>query len=300
MDDLPWNESLSSVSFDYLPGINYKRRSDPFYYLHDFWTDVSDPDINGKPLMSGGPLGWATFILLVIYWIRVVGPKSMRDRDPYDMKPWLLILNGLTFGGYITGFIVGVWYSNWGLDSFSCQACDLRDRSIEMFIRKSTGYVFFSGKVWELLRPVLTVYRKRDHEITNLYLFHCFCSVFFVYLGLKLYPGGVFSFLPFLDGVYQIFAHAYLIMTCAGDSYLKPSYSFRVFLYRLKLVSGLLLILHGLYFVSQPNCGPVTLKAFQIVYAAIGLYIAPSEWNKMEEARKRTQLMKQELKTKDD
>jgi len=298
MDDSTLNETLSAIPFDYMSGFNLKRRYDPFYYVNDFWNDVSDPDVNGKPFMSGGPFGWVIFISLVIFWIRVVGPKSMRDRDPYDMKPYLLVINGLTFGGYVTGFVTGMVFNNWGLTAFSCEACDLMDRSVEMYIRKSTGYVFFGGKVWELLRPVLTVYRKRDHEITNLYLFHCFCSVFFVFLGLKLYPGGVFGFLPYLDGIYQIFAHAYLIMTCAGDANMKPSHGYRVFLYRLKIVSGVLVFLHGAYFVTQPNCGPVLLKWFQIIYALAGLVVAPSEWNKMQEARKQSQLMKLELKTK--
>lgn len=255
--------------------------------MHDFWEDVSDPDINAKPMMSGGPLPWISALSLLVLWIRVIGPASMKNTPAYDLKPALLILNGLTFGGYITGLLIGLWYSNWGMDSFSCDSCDPRDRSIDMYIRKSTGYVFLISKLWDFLRPILTVYRKRDHEITNMYLLHCFACVLFVFAGLKLHPGGVFTFLPYVDGIYQVFAYAYLIMTCAHES-MKPSETFRVFLYRLKVSIGWLMLTHGVYFLNQPNCGPMPLKLFQVLYAAIGLIVASSEWRKMQQAREYT------------
>ena len=297
MNNLHFNasESRTDVPFDYLANFDSSRKYDASYYLNDFWNDVSDPDINGKPLMSGGPFGWLSFFILVTYWIRVAGPEMMKNKKPSDMKPWLLILNGLTFGGYITGFVTGLVYSNFGLESFSCEACDLKDRSVDMYIRKSTGYVFFGGKVWEFMRLVLSVYRKRDHEITNMYLVHCFASAILCYIGLKLYPGGVFSFLPYVDGFYQMFAYAYLVMSCASAE-MKPSQEFRTFLYRLKIVSGLLVMAHAAYFLTQPNCGPVGLKAIQFVYAAVGLWVGPSEFKKMEKARVETKRMKAEIK----
>ena len=281
----------------YLVNFDYSRRYDPVYYLHDVWNDASDPDVNGKPLMSGGPFGWISFFLVVIYWIRVAGPEVMRNKEPLDMKAWLLVLNGLTFGGYITGFVTGLVFADLGMQSFNCEACDLADRSVQMYIRKSTGYVFFGGKVWEFLRPLLSVYRKRDHEITNLYLLHCFASAILCWVGLKLYPGGVFTFLPYVDGFYQIFAYAYLVMSCASDN-LKPSQSFRTFLYRLKIVSGIAVMAHAAYFLTQPNCGPVALKVIQLVYAGVGLCVGPSEYRKMEAARRQTQRIKAETKSK--
>jgi len=291
------NRTRVSHPNDYLYNFDYSRKYDVSYYLHDFWNDVSDPDVNGKPFMSGGPLGWSCFLLFIIYWIRVAGPEMMRHKKASDMKPYLLVLNGLTFGAYITGFVTGLVFSDFGYQSFNCDACDLTDRSVQMYIRKSTGYVFFGGKVWELMRPLLMVYRKREHEVTNAYLAHCFLSAILCWIGLKLYPGGVFTFLPYVDGCYQIFAYAYLVMSCASGS-LRPGPGFRLFLYRFKLVSGIMVMMHAAYFLTQPNCGPVFLKAVQLVYAAIGLYIGPSEFKKMEEARERTKLMRMETKEK--
>lgn len=276
---------LKARSFDYLYNFDYSRKYDVWYYLNDFWNDVADPDINGKPLMSGGPLGWITFLILVVYWIRIVGPDSMRGKEAADMKAWLLCLNGLTFGSYATGLLAGLYYSDFGLQSFSCDSCHLSDRSIAMYIRKSTGYVFLGAKVWEFLRPVFAVYRKRDNEITNWYLLHCFASTVFLWVGLKLYPGGIFTFLPYIDSLYQIFAYAYLIMTCASDE-MKPSESYRRFLYRMKMTSAVLVLLHAAYFLTKPNCGPTFLKVIQLVYAAIGLIVGPGEFRLMEQMRK--------------
>lgn len=175
-----------------------------------------------------------------------------------------------------------------------CCFADPSDESLTMWIRKSVGYVFFGGKVWDFMRPLLAVYRKRAHEITDLYLLHCFCSVFFSFIGLKLYPGGVFIFLPYLDGVYQIMAQAYLIMAATYGTEMKPSYGFRVFLYRFKLFSGVLLLLHGAYFATVPNCGPAFLKYFQVVYAIVALAIGPWEWRKMEQLRASTFELRQQ------
>ncbi|KAI1294211.1 Elongation of very long chain fatty acids protein 1 [Halotydeus destructor] len=268
--------------------VNLGRLRDPYYYVNDIWNDISDPGVNSKPFMSGGPWGWVAVLSLIVLWIRVLGPRYMAHRPAADFRAWLLVLNGLTFGGYITGFITGIWYANWGLDALSCSSYDQGDSSVEMWIKKSVGYVFFGGKVWDFMRPLLAVFRKRDHEITNLYLFHCACAVFFVFLGLKLHPGGVFIFLPYLDGVYQIVAQAYLVMAATAGAQMKPSYEFRVFLYRLRLFSGVLVLVHGLYFLTVPNCGPTFLKLFQVIYAAIGLALGPSEWNKMESLRLET------------
>lgn len=134
---------------------------------------------------------------------------------------------------------------------------------------KSVGYVFFGGKVWDMARPLLMVHRHRQHELTSLYLFHCACGVMFVWLGLHLHPGGIFILLPYVDAVFQICAYAYLILATSRDY--KPSVGFRRFLFRLKLVSGVLIAAHGAWFSLTPNCGPAFLKYFQTVYALIGL-----------------------------
>lgn len=263
-------------------GFDESRKWDPSYYMTDFWNDIADPDMNRKPFMSGGPWGWIALVFFLIYWIRIQGPNSMKEKKGKDLRAVMLIFNGFTFGSYVTGLLVGLWYADWGLASFNCSALDPNDRSIDMYIRKSTGYVFLFGKVWDFIRPIFAMYRKRDAHITNMYLFHCFCSVFFVFLGLKLYPGGIFTFLPYMDGLYQIFAYGYLIK---ASSTFKPSYSYRVFLYRTRIFSGFLILLHGLYFLTVPNCGPTFLKLFQVVYAAVGLLIGPGEFRKMESLR---------------
>ena len=132
--------------------------------------------------MSGGPWGWMAVLALLIYCIRVAGPRYMRDKEPADMRPYLLVVNGLTFGGYITGFCTGLWYANWGLYAFSCSALDPSDTSITMWIRKSVGYVFFGGKVWDFCRWVFA--RKTSPWPLVLMLFfltysdhYCRCSV---------------------------------------------------------------------------------------------------------------------------
>lgn len=57
--------------------------------------------------MGGGPWAWAAVLALMLYWVRVAGPRYVRSSEPRDLRPLLLIIDGLTFGGYIIGFCTG-------------------------------------------------------------------------------------------------------------------------------------------------------------------------------------------------
>lgn len=265
-------------------GFDESRKLDPSYYITDFWNDIADPDINGKPFMSGGPWGWIALVSFLTYWIKFQGPRSMKGKEAKDLRPLLLILNGFAFGALTTGVMTGLWHSNWGMTSFSCTALDPKNRSLDMWIKKTIGYLFIFGKTWEFIRPIIAVYRKRDSHITNMYLVNCCSSVLIVWLGLKLYPGGVLSLLPYLDGIYQIFAYGYLIKASASSVF-KPSSSYRTLLYRIRSLANFLLLIHGLYFLMIPNCGPTLLKVLQVIYATVGLIVGPGEFERMEAFR---------------
>lgn len=76
------------------------------------------------------------------------------------------------------------------------------------------GYVYMLNKIFELLRPALMVLRGfKPHKIDT---FNQVIYIILVYKGFLFYPFGMFSWMVFVDCLYQTFVYVYLIFSCTG------------------------------------------------------------------------------------
>ena len=56
--------------------------------------EVRDKRMDGLPLLSS-PLPTAAICLTYVFIVKVAGPRFMRDREPYNIRSFLIVYNAL-------------------------------------------------------------------------------------------------------------------------------------------------------------------------------------------------------------
>jgi len=123
----------------FLSSIKYR----PWYYLNEFWTDNADPEVAEQfPFMQlGAPWGWALFCLTLVYFIRVWGPKMMTDRKPFQLRPYVLVVNGFLLGSYTTAVLTSAALTSMYTASFDCSTYNRRSTNlIEIMLKHVSLY----------------------------------------------------------------------------------------------------------------------------------------------------------------
>lgn len=248
------------------------------YYLFDIWRKYGDPKIMDLPLMAYGPWYFYSIALTFVFFIKVIGPSYMADKKPFYLKPYLMVFNGLLFGGYGGFFVGGSVFTRFGAEGFNCEAADPNSQELFDVVIRLLGYVFLIGKCGDFVVPVFQVLLKKS--VSDLHLMHTLFMVFITYLGLIYYPGGVFLFFPYMDGLYYCLFHCYLTMVTPPGSEYKPKISWAPFLIQLRMGMFAMVLLHGIYFATQSNCGPPGMKAIQISYAVLALVLLLKDYKR--------------------
>lgn len=81
-----------------LIGIDLSRLLSPSYVLWDFWEENGDKRVTHLPLINGGP--WAVLFIVFLYWflVRVLLPKLMENRPPFELRAAMLLHNSFLIG----------------------------------------------------------------------------------------------------------------------------------------------------------------------------------------------------------
>lgn len=82
------------------------------YLLNDAWDEYGDERVKSFYLMSGGPSKVLSIIAIYLLLIKYIGPKFMKDREPYKIRPIILIYNSLMIGFNGIGFLLSIWITN--------------------------------------------------------------------------------------------------------------------------------------------------------------------------------------------
>lgn len=243
------------------------------YYSKRFWDDEGDPFMSQFFGMDY-PWFFITLAINAILFCKFWGPSFMKNRKPIDMRSICIISNGLAFGTYMLGVLLGIVCSNLLRDCFTCSSYDPHATDMAHVGIKYLGYMMLWTKIYDFSIPILAVFSKKNYKITNLQMAHLFFALLLVWSGAKVNPGGVSILIAIVDTFYQLLVYGYLIMT-AASSELKPDKSFRRFLFVFRELSIMLTFLHQLYFLFQPNCFSFEVRLFQVSYCALTMIFYP-------------------------
>lgn len=242
----------------------------PVNFVQSIWSLNRDARGSDFPLVRGGP--WALFALatFVAVCATTIGPKFMKNRKPYDLRPYMLIYNGILFGVNGTGFVLCLILADYGYNGWYCDGSNPSWKDFRTLAVIYLGYVYYTVKLSQFIRFVFAILRKRPVVETLLSLIHITMLAFQVHSGLYFYPGGIFCFLPLTDCFKDAFVYGYSMLTAAGPG-IRTTLQTKKYIIMLQLVHFVVLLVHGLRFLFIESCAPILVIAWQAVYAALSI-----------------------------
>ncbi|EEB19473.1 elongation of very long chain fatty acids protein, putative [Pediculus humanus corporis] len=201
-----------------------------------------NPRVKNWPLMSS-PL--PTFIICVsfVYIVKVIGPKLMENRKPFELKNVLIIYNFIQVI-FSTWLFYECIQSGWfTFYSFRCQPVDYSTSPIAM--RMASGcWWYFISKFTEFLDTIFFVLRKKNDHISTLHVTHHAVMPMSVWFGVKFTPGGHSTFFGLLNTFVHIIMYSYYMFSAMGPQYQKYLW-WKKYLTALQMIQFVLVMIHA-------------------------------------------------------
>ncbi|KAL3268969.1 hypothetical protein HHI36_008055 [Cryptolaemus montrouzieri] len=170
--------------------------------------------------MMSSPLPTLFICLFYAYFSKVIGPKLMENRKPFQLKNILIGYNlfQTLFSAWIFyEYLMSGW---WGQYSFRCQPVDYSNDPVAMRMANTCWWYYFS-KFTEFLDTIFFIMRKKYSQVSNLHVIHHGCMPFSVWMGLKFAPGGHSTFFALLNAFVHIIMYFYYMVSAMGPKYQK-------------------------------------------------------------------------------
>ncbi|CAK9815384.1 Elongation of very long chain fatty acids protein AAEL008004 [Anthophora quadrimaculata] len=214
--------------------------------LYDGYRDLmdnkSDPRVNSWAMMSG-PLPTLTICLSYVYFVKVLGPKLMENRKPFDLRRTMIFYN-------LFQVIFSTWLfkeslmSGWGgYYSFRCQPVDYSNDPLAVRMANACWWYYFS-KFTEFVDTIFFVLRKKNNHISTLHVIHHGCMPMSVWFGVKFTPGGHSTFFGLLNTFVHIVMYSYYLLAALGPK-VQPFLWWKKYLTSLQMVQFVLVMIHA-------------------------------------------------------
>lgn len=187
---------------------------DHLVYMADgFWREIGDQRVHSNyPLMSGGPIPILIIVSAYLYFVRILGPKWMKSREPFDLKWTIRLYNiAMSLVNFYAFYRVAV-LTKFGLNYFGCKKVGYETNEDNELV--NLAFLYFASKIAELLDTVFFVLRKKYSQASNLHVFHHGFIAVCVWIYFKIAPGGSSVLFPFLNiGVHTVMYGYYFLAT---------------------------------------------------------------------------------------
>lgn len=186
---------------------------DQLIYITDgFWREIGDQRVHSNyPLMSGGPIPIIMIVSSYVYFVRVLGPSWMKQREAMDLKWTIRIYNIFMSLVNLYVFYRVSMLTHFGLDYFGCKQVGKTRVDDELV---SVAFLYFATKIVELLDTIFFILRKKYNQASNLHVFHHGFIAICVWIYFKIAPGGSSVLFPYLNvGVHSVMYGYYFLAT---------------------------------------------------------------------------------------
>eukprot|EP00073_Rattus_norvegicus_P037867 XP_008764515.1 PREDICTED: elongation of very long chain fatty acids protein 4 isoform X1 [Rattus norvegicus] len=159
---------------------------------------------------------WPTLSISTLYLLFVwLGPKWMKDREPFQMRLVLIIYN---FGMVLLNLFIfrelfmGSYNAGY---SYICQSVDYSNDVNEVRIAAALWWYFVSKGV-EYLDTVFFILRKKNNQVSFLHVYH-HCTMFTLWwIGIKWVAGGQAFFGAQMNSFIHVIMYSYYGLTAFG------------------------------------------------------------------------------------
>ncbi|XP_070199145.1 very long chain fatty acid elongase 4-like isoform X2 [Littorina saxatilis] len=189
-----------------------------FQKFYDWAHSVSDERVKDWFLMQGYA---PTLMITGLYLLAVyIGPKLMKDREPFQLKWALVIYN---FAMVILNFHITteLLYNSTMLGySYRCQLVDYSYDPHEMRIAKALWWFYFS-KCVEMLDTIFFIMRKKNNQVSFLHVYHHATMFPIWYMGVKWVAGGQSFFGAMINSFIHVLMYTYYGVAGLGPEFQK-------------------------------------------------------------------------------
>ncbi|XP_050706065.1 elongation of very long chain fatty acids protein AAEL008004-like [Eriocheir sinensis] len=184
---------------------------------NDLFINQRDPRVDGWLFMDSP---WPTFFMCVSYVIlvKVIGPRYMKDRPPFDLRGLLVFYNAaqVIFSTWLFyEFGMGGWFRGY---SFQCQPVDYSQNPMAIRMAHASWWYYFS-KFTEFLDTIFFVLHKKNEHISLLHVIHHGCMPMSVWFGVKFTAGGHSTFFGLVNTFVHIVMYVYYMLSAMGPKY---------------------------------------------------------------------------------
>ncbi|XP_012532466.1 elongation of very long chain fatty acids protein AAEL008004 isoform X1 [Monomorium pharaonis] len=183
--------------------------------FHDMLDKHADRRTTNWLLMSS-PFPTLFICLTYVYVVKVLGPKLMENRKPFQFKNTLVVYNlfQVIFSAWLF-YEIGI--SGWltGDYSLRCQPVDYSDRPEVLRMVHASWWYYFS-KFTEFIDTIFFVLRKKNNHVSTLHVIHHGCMPMSVWFGVKFTPGGHSTFFGLLNTFVHIVMYTYYLLAAMG------------------------------------------------------------------------------------
>lgn len=253
------------------------------YFAGDFWDETGDP-FTSQFFGMGSPWTFFSIGVCIISWVmfyKYIHPRiaSERRKLGFDLRPVMIIMNGLAFGTYTAGVLAGYFLTGgFQGERMTCTAYQPNATHLIDITIKYLAYLMIWTKVFDFLRPVMSILSGKENNVTIFQLLHLQTSLMLVWSAAKMNPGGVIALTALNDTLYQLAVYGYLIML-AASSEMRPKKSLRRSFLYFRQTSVAIALAHQLYYLTDPTCASVSpLLIASSVYAVLHLIFYPLDY----------------------
>ncbi|XP_047344637.1 elongation of very long chain fatty acids protein-like isoform X4 [Vespa velutina] len=208
----------------------------------DLMDNKSDPRVKDWAMMSD-PFPTLFVCLFYAYFVKVLGPRIMENRKPFDLRNFMILYNlfQVIFSSWL--FYECLASGWWGVYSFRCQPIDYSDDPMAMRMARGCWWYYFS-KFIEFMDTIFFVLRKKNNHISTLHVIHHGCMPMSVWFGVKFTPGGHSSFFGFLNTFVHIIMYSYYLLAALGPK-IQPYLWWKKYLTSLQMIQFVLVMIHA-------------------------------------------------------
>ncbi|XP_032595873.1 elongation of very long chain fatty acids protein F-like [Drosophila grimshawi] len=210
------------------------------------------PDVQLPLLRSPVPIS----IIMVSYLLFVLklGPQFMAKREPYKLRGLMKIYNLVQIAYNIVLVMIAIYLTT-NAQSYKlfCLAPLPSDHKY-MFAERALAYLYYLNKILDLVDTVFFVLRKSYKQVTQLHLIHHVFMPSLGYVMTRFYGyGGHLLVTGILNVIVHIIMYTYYYLSSQSES-IKRSLWWKQYVTVIQLIQFVLITLHSLLTLTQPNC----------------------------------------------
>ena len=216
---------------------------------------IKDPDeewssiVYNWPMLSS-PIPTAIACIAFIIAVKFIGPNIMNTRQPFNVKPVIILYNFVMVGVNLWMFFQFGKLGWFGSYSFKCQPFDASPKGMPM---NRVSYVYFLTKFVDWMDTIFFVLTKKFSHITWLHLIHHSSMPIYSYMGMRLAPNGHATVSCMLNSLVHVIMYTYYGLACCGDR-VKPFLWWKKYITQMQLLQFFLIFLHMCNAFFREDC----------------------------------------------